>query len=94
MFIGSLIATFAIFIVNLSVYLINKASKEVNNTVVIIILSVIGGLLGIPIVIFSLFHFYLCVTGRTTREVIKNIDNDTATETQWCLVDSVNINFF
>jgi hypothetical protein len=67
MFIASLIANFAIFIVNLVTFLINQAEKTVNSTVVIIIIVVIGGLVGIPIIIFSCFHLYICVTGKTTR---------------------------
>lgn len=74
MFIGNLIANFAIFVVNLAVYLINRESKAVNETVIIIIVSVIGGLIGLPILIFAFFHVYLCVTGRTTREVLKRIE--------------------
>lgn len=74
MFIGNLIANFAIFIVNLAVYLINRDNKAVNQTVIIIVISVIGGVIGIPILIFALFHVYLCLTGRTTREVLKRID--------------------
>jgi fumarate reductase subunit D len=67
MFIGNLIANFTIFVVNLAVYLINRESKAVNETVIIIIVSVIGGVISLPIIIFALFHAYLCLTGRTTR---------------------------
>lgn len=74
MFIGNLIANFAIFVVNLAVYLINRESRTANETVVIIIVSVISGFIGIPILIFAFFHVYLCLTGRTTREVLKRID--------------------
>jgi hypothetical protein len=34
---------------------------------VVIIVAVIGGVIGIPILSFTIFHIYLCLTGRTTR---------------------------
>lgn len=74
MFIANLVVNFAIFIVNLVVYLLNQTNKDVNQTVVIIIVSVIGGVIGLPILLFLFFHLYLCITSRTTREVIKHID--------------------
>lgn len=62
------------FLANLVIYLLNRDDKEVSSTAIIIIVSVIGGIIGLPLTIFFIFHLYICITGRTTREVIKNIE--------------------
>jgi hypothetical protein len=67
MFVGNLIANFAIFVVNLAVYLLGRADGGLSHTVVIVVVAVIGGVIGLPILGFGLFHLYLCLAGRTTR---------------------------
>ena len=62
------------FLINLVIYLLNKGDKEISSTAIIIIVSVIAGIIGLPLTIFFVFHLYICITGRTTREVIKNIE--------------------
>jgi hypothetical protein len=67
MFVGSLIANFAIFVVNLAVYLLGRTDGGLSHTVAIVVVAVIGGVIGLPILGFALFHLYLCLAGRTTR---------------------------
>ena len=67
MFVGNLIANFAIFVVNLAVYLLGRAGGGVSQAAAIVVVAVIGGVVGVPILGFALFHLYLCLAGRTTR---------------------------
>lgn len=60
-------------VVNLIIFGINVAGTTVNSLVVIIICSVAAGIVGVPLAGFLIFHIFLVLTGRTTREVIKNI---------------------
>ena len=58
-------------IVNLVVYILEKSDDNVSQTAVIVILSVVGAVLGVPLLGFFCFHLYLACSGRTTHEVIK-----------------------
>jgi len=62
-----------LFIINVVVYAISRAGGGVNQTVVIVIVSVVGAIIGVPMVVFMVFHICLAVRGRTTREVLKKI---------------------
>jgi hypothetical protein len=77
------------------VFVVAKTSN-VNQTAVIIIVSVVAGLLGIPIIGFFIFHIYLACTRNTTREVLKKLERsvDEEVENQWCDVDPSLIDFF
>jgi hypothetical protein len=55
--------------------------------VAIIICSVVLGVIGLPMLGFLVFHIYLSLTGRTTREVLKKLDRGEAQQNQWCNVD-------
>lgn len=56
--------------------------------------AVIGGVIGLPILLFACFHIYLCLAGRTTREVMKDIRSEENVSIQWCEVDPSNLDFF
>jgi uncharacterized membrane protein YciS (DUF1049 family) len=94
MFIVSLVATIALFAVNLAFYLLTQQDSKVSEIVAIVIVSVIGGAIGVPIIIYGCFHLYLCLAGRTTREVIKNINSEEEHSNRWCEVDEPNLDFF
>jgi predicted Na+-dependent transporter len=57
----------AILIVNLITFIINKTSGNVNQTVVIVVISIVAGLILIPLIVFFLFHLYLTFKKKTTR---------------------------
>ena len=72
---------------------------NVDATIVIIIGSVAVGIIAVPLFGFLIFHIYLSLSGKTTREMIKKIDskgNDVNSEHnfQWCSVDNSLINFY
>jgi thiol:disulfide interchange protein len=74
-------------IINLVVYFISQGGSQVNSTVVIIICSVVLGVLALPMLGFLVFHVYLSLTGKTTRELLKKLDRGEESKNQWCNVD-------
>ncbi len=60
-------------VVNLIVFFVGKSGSEVNSLIVIIVCAVIVGLIALPLLGFFIFHIYLAISGRTTRELIKSI---------------------
>ncbi len=76
MFIASLVCLCGVFAVNVVFYLISSTLKQDQYIIAIVIISVLGGILSIPIIVFFFFHLYLCISGRTTREVMKSIKKD------------------
>jgi amino acid permease len=84
-----------LFIVNMIVFVIQKSTQSINQTAIIVIVSVVAGVLGIPILGFLIFHLYLTVTKKTTRELLKHIDRDEEEfENQWCSVDPPVMDLF
>lgn len=64
---------FAMLIINVVIYINARNSDSVDSNVAIIIASVAIGLVALPLLGFLIFHIYLAVSGRTTREIIKKI---------------------
>lgn len=95
LFLACVCLSVIMFIVNLVVFLISRGDGSVNKTVVIVIASVIGGIIGIPILAFLICHLVMLCRGTTTRELLKNIetDKDAEVENQWCDVDAPLIDF-
>jgi len=60
-------------VVNVVVGMIGK--DQINQTVVIIVAVVATSVIALPLAGFLIFHVYLTVTGKTTREIVKKIDN-------------------
>lgn len=60
-------------VANLIVFFVGKSGSEVNSVVIIIVCAVIVGLIAVPLLGFFIFHIYLVISGRTTRELIKSI---------------------
>lgn len=81
-------------VVNIVVYLMG--TESVNSTVVIVVSVVAASVIALPLVGFLIFHVYITFSGRTTREVVKKIDNEKKTEqlVQWCNVDKPLIDFY
>ena len=67
MFLGSVVIAMALCIINLVVFTISKTENEINHTAVVVIVSIVGALLGIPVIGFFIFHIYLACTRNTTR---------------------------
>lgn len=74
-------------IINIVVFLINQNGSTINSTVAIIICSVVFGVIALPMLVFLVFHIYLSITGKTTRELLKKLDSVETHENQWCNVD-------
>ena len=70
-------------IINTVIYILEKQEDNIDQTAVIVVVSVIGGVLGLPLVCFLGFHIFLSLTGSTTRELIKEYSHDER-ENQWC----------
>ena len=45
------------------------------------------GIIALPMLGFLIFHIYLAVRGKTTRELLKKLDSSGEHENQWCDVD-------
>jgi MFS-type transporter involved in bile tolerance (Atg22 family) len=51
-----------------------QTGNQINPTVAIVICAVVFGVIAIPMVVFVVFHIYLSVTGKTTRELLKKLE--------------------
>ena len=72
--------------INLIVFFISQ-DGTVNSTVAIIISAVACGLIVIPMLVFLIFHIYLSIKGKTTRELLKHLDSGDDHKNQWCGAD-------
>ena len=61
-------------IINMVVFIIHK-SQSVNQTVVIVIVAIVGCILGVPLIGFCIFHMFLAINHNTTRECAKKLQN-------------------
>ena len=73
MFLGSVVVSAGLILINMVLFIISKSAGSINQIAVIVITSIVGGLIGIPILGFFIFHLYLAITRNTTREVLKHI---------------------
>lgn len=65
-----------LLIVNMIVFIIQKSSKDVSQTAIIVVVAVVAAVIGLPILGFLIFHIYLAVKKKTTRELLKHLDRD------------------
>jgi palmitoyltransferase ZDHHC9/14/18 len=93
-FLAGIMLTIITFFVNVIVFAISNTGEEINQTVIIIICSVIVGVIAIPLLGFFIFHLYLAISGHTTREILKDIKGDKPQENQWCEVDPPMVNYY
>ncbi len=73
MFLGFVVLSAALLIINMVLFIISKSAGTISQIAIIVIVSIVGGLIGIPILGFFIFHLYLAITRNTTREVLKKI---------------------
>ena len=73
LFLIGVVTSIVMLVINAIVAMLGKDS--VNSTVVIIVAVCATGVIALPMMGFLIFHIYLTVSGRTTREIIKKIDN-------------------
>jgi hypothetical protein len=59
--------TIGTFLLNLIIYSISMIGSQIDTKVVIIIFAVVVGVIGVPLLIFFVFHIWLTITGKTTR---------------------------
>jgi hypothetical protein len=64
-------------IINMVVFIIHQ-SQSVNQTVVIVIVAIVGSILGVPLIGFCIFHMFLAINHSTTRECVKKLQNTTS----------------
>lgn len=85
-----------LLVVNMIFFVISKTQSSISQTAVIVIASVLGGILGVPLLAFFGFHLYLAITRKTTRDVLKKIKHDPnePVENQWCDVDPPVLDLF
>jgi hypothetical protein len=87
LFLAGVMCSLATAIVNLVVFFLSAGGTAVNSTVAIIICSVVLGIIGLPMLCFLVFHVYLSLTGKTTRELLKKLGKVDTHQNQWCNVD-------
>lgn len=75
LFVTGVMCSLAAAIINAIVYLIGKGGNSVDSTVAVIICSVVFGVIAIPMLVFLVFHIYLSIKGKTTRELLKKLDS-------------------
>jgi len=73
MFLGFVVLSAVLLIINMVLFIISKSAGTMSQIAIIVIVSIVGGLIGIPILGFFIFHLYLAITRNTTREVLKKI---------------------
>ena len=71
---------------NLVVFFVSQ-DGSIDSTVAIIISAVVFGLIAIPFIGFLIFHIYLSIKGKTTRELLKKLDSPEDQQNQWCGAD-------
>lgn len=88
MFLAGVLCSIGAAAVNLAVFFIS-GQGEVDTTVAIIICSVVFGVIALPMLGFLIFHVYLSIRGKTTRELLKRLESSGKEEheNQWCDVD-------
>jgi hypothetical protein len=87
LFIAGVMCSMATAVINLVVYFLAAGGSAVDTTIAIIICSVVLGIIALPMFGFLVFHLYLSLTGRTTRELLKKLDRVESQQNQWCNVD-------
>jgi hypothetical protein len=87
LFLAGVMCSIATAVVNLIVYFLAVSGSGVDSTIAIIICSVVLGIIAVPLLGFLIFHIYLSLTGKTTRELLKRIDHKESQQNQWCNVD-------
>lgn len=76
LFITMIFFSVCLLIVNMIVFIIQKSSKDVSQTAIIVVVAVVAAVIGLPILGFLIFHIYLAVKKKTTRELLKHLDRD------------------
>ncbi len=76
LFITSIFLALCMLIVNMIVFIIQKSSRDVNPIAIIVIVSVVAGVIGVPIIGFLIFHLYLTIKKKTTRELLKHLERE------------------
>lgn len=74
-------------IINLVVYFLAQGGSAVDSTIAVIVCAVVLGIVALPMFGFLVFHVYLSLTGRTTRELLKKLGRTESHRNQWCNVD-------
>jgi hypothetical protein len=49
------------------VFIIQKSTQEVSQAAIIVIVSIVAAVIGLPILGFLIFHLYLTIKKKTTR---------------------------
>ena len=62
-------------IINTVVFFMEQGEDKVNKTAIIVVLSVVAAGLGLPLLCFFVFHLFLAVTGNTTRQCLKKLED-------------------
>jgi len=73
LFLIGVMASIMMLVINAVVAMLGK--DAVDSTVVVVVAVCATGVIALPMMGFLVFHVYLSVTGRTTREIIKKIEN-------------------
>lgn len=67
LFLVGVMLSIGTFLLNLIMFAMGKMGAEINAVVVVIICAVVVGVIGIPLLVFFIFHLCLIISGKTTR---------------------------
>lgn len=70
---GGVMCSLAAAIVNAIVFFLTQDNSSVDSTLAIIICSIVFGIVALPMLGFLIFHLYLAIRGKTTRELLKKL---------------------
>ena len=76
-FLASMMVTIVLFFVNVIVFGVVNKGNGVSQGVIITVCVLVGVCIGIPLIGFLIFHLVLVCKGVTTRELIKDLSNNT-----------------
>ena len=72
-----------LLIINMIVLLIQESSRGISHIAIIMVVSVVIAVIGIPILGLLILHICLKSSKKTTRELLKHLDREEGFESQW-----------
>ena len=83
LFLGFASLTLFMLVANIVAYILKRKEGNHEEIALIVVVSVFGCIVALPLACFFIFHLFLQCTGSTTRELIKDYRHKEH-ENQWC----------
>jgi hypothetical protein len=75
-FVAGVVCSLATVSINVIIYLVSLNGDSVDPTLAVILCSIVMAVIGVPMLCFLIFHLYLSIKGKTTRELLKSLDSE------------------